>query len=101
MKRAATAFVVLLVFFSGAGFVYFWWTAGVSNRDLLDSVTKESDRIAALVEKRSDAIELKCSLIEARARLVDEKLGRIEQKLDALIRFATDVQLPDEMGKVK
>ena len=91
---------LVLAFFGGAGYTFWWWNDGVSHREIRDTVKAESQAVKTLMEERCDAIDARCDQIDARTTSMDAQLDRIEAKLDALIRLATTPQLPDGMQPI-
>jgi hypothetical protein len=92
IKRTIATVLVLGVF-GGSGYLFWMWNDGVSHRDIRDTVVGESHDVQALVDER-------CGALDAKLDAMDKKLDSIESKLDAIIRLASEPQLPDGMVPV-
>ena len=83
--KKATAIIIILAAISFAAAVVYWYSGGVSHKDIRDTI---------LVEHSSTRNEL-----DRRAGELEKNLDRIESKLDRLLELANPT-LPDDMRKV-
>ena len=101
VKRMLRAGVFAVVLAAAVLFVMWLFDGGVTNSAINETVQKENAEVRALVNKRADEMGGQLEKIASVELALDAKLTRIEEKLDALLKLATERPLPDGMQEAQ